>query len=82
MKITRGQRRQSQALFGGAQWQHKRQWAHTKTHVFPSEYQETLFHCEGDQVLVAWRGGGISICRDTQNLTGYSPGQPSLADPA
>lgn len=47
-----------------------------------SEHQETLFHSEGGRALVAQRGGGISICRDIQNLTECSPGQPALADPA
>jgi len=29
------------------QWQ----WAQTETQEVPSEHQETLFHCEGDQEL-------------------------------
>lgn len=37
------QRKQSQALFNGAQGQHRRQWAQTKILNMPSEHQKTLF---------------------------------------
>lgn len=36
------------AIFSGAQWLDKRQWAQTETLESPSEHQETLFYCEGD----------------------------------
>jgi len=43
-----------------------------------------LFYNEGGRTLeqVTWRGSGVSICGDTQNLTGHGPGKPALADPA
>jgi len=39
----RVQRKQSQALFSGAQWQGKRQWAQNETQQILSEHKQTLF---------------------------------------
>ena len=66
-------------LFSGAQWQDQRPWAHTETREVPSEHQETLFYCEGDQTLaqVAQGGCGDSILRDIQKTFGHGPGQLS-----
>lgn len=41
------QRRWSQALSSGTQWQGQRHWAQTGTQEVLSEYQETLFYWDG-----------------------------------
>ena len=41
-------RGQSQTHFSGEEWQDKRQWAQSETQEVPSEYEETLYYCEGD----------------------------------
>jgi len=47
----------------------------TETQRFPSEHQETLFCCVGDQALaqVAQRGFGVSHLGDIQKLSGHGP---------
>ena len=40
-----------QALFSGAQWQDKGQWAQTEAKEVPSEYEEELLLFEGDGAL-------------------------------
>ena len=58
------QRRWSQALFSGAQWQDKRQWAHTETQQVPSEHQETL-------LLWQWSNIGTDCPRRLWNLSSW-----------
>ena len=49
-----------------------------------SEYQETLFHCEGGQALaqVAQGGCGVSILADTQKPPEHGPGRLAVDGPA
>jgi len=58
--------------------------AQTEMQEIPSEHQETLFYCEGDQapIRVAWRGDGVSIFGDIQKPSGHGPGKLVLEDPA
>ena len=72
-----------QALFSGAQWQDKGQWAQTEAQEVPSE-QEELLPSEGDGALAqaAEGGGGVSFSGDIQDLPGQGPVQPALGDPA
>lgn len=46
--------------------------------------QENTFYCDDGQTLewVSQKDCGVSICGDIQNMTGHSPGQLALADPA
>ena len=71
-----------QALFSGAQWQDKGQWAQTEAQEVPSEDEEELFPSEDDGALeqAAQGGCGVSFSGDIQDL----PGQVQLAvgDPA
>lgn len=53
--------RRRQALSSGSQWQDQRQRSHTETREVPSEHQETLFHCEGDQVLAQVKPKSLSL---------------------
>ena len=70
-------RRQSQALFSGAQWQDQSHLAQTETQEVASQHQETLFHCEGDWGLAKVTQGGcrVSIHGDIQKPSGHGPGQ-------
>lgn len=67
----------------GAQWQDKRWQVQTEAQEVPFE-QETLFYCEGAQTLEQVSQGGcrVSLIRDNQNLSGYSPQRPAVAEPA
>jgi len=58
------QRRLSQALLGGAQWQDQRQRAHAETEKVPSEHQETLFL--------------LRVTEQCQRLPGEAVNSPSL----
>lgn len=53
--------RQSQALSSGAQGQDQRKWSHTEMQEVSSEHQETLFHCESDQVLAKVKPKSLSL---------------------
>ena len=46
--------------------------------------RKCFFHCEDGQTLaqVAWRGCGVSILGDIQNVAGRSPGKLALGVPA
>jgi len=46
--------------------------------------QKDTFYCDSGQTQewVAQRGYGVSILGNICNLTGQSPGQPALSDPA
>ena len=72
-----------QALFSGAQWQDKGQWAQTEAVEVPSEHEEEL-PSEGDGALeqAAQGGGGISFSGDVQDPPGQCPVQPAVGDPA
>ena len=61
-----------QALFSGAQWQDKGQWAQTEAEEVPSEHEEELLPSEGDGALEQVSQGGceISFSGDTQDLPG------------
>jgi len=76
------QRRQSQALFSGAQRQDKKQRAQTETQDVPSENEETLFYCKGDHALaqVTQRDGGVPILGHIQKPSGHGSGQPAWVD--
>ena len=78
------QRRQTQALFSAAQWQDQRQWVQTKAQEIPSEHEETLFHCEGNQGLAQVACGGcvVSILGGIQKLAGHGSGQLAVGGPA
>ena len=69
-----------QALFSGAQWQDKGQWAQTEAQEVPSEHEEELLPSEGDGALEqsAQRGCGVSFSGDIQD----PPVQPAVGDPA
>ena len=73
-----------QALFNGAQWQDKGQWAQTEAQEVPSEHEEELLPSEGDRALEqAARGGcGVSFSEDIQDPRGQAPVQPAVGDPA
>ena len=73
-----------QALFSGAQWQDKGQWAQTEAQDVPSEHEEELLPSEGDGALAlaAQRGCGVSFSGDIQDPPGQGPVQPAVGDPA
>lgn len=55
-----------------------------KAHEIQSECKKTLFYCVSGQKQeqIAQNGCGTCILGDVQSLTGHSPGQPTVADPA
>jgi len=55
----------------------------TETQEIPSEHQEMLFYCEGDQALkqLAQGGCGVSLLGGIQKMT-HGPGQPAIGGPA
>lgn len=71
------QRRQTQILLVGVQWQAKRQ-------KFLLKHNKNLFCCESDQrVAQIFRSvGRVSILRGIQNPIGQGPQQSALADSA
>ena len=73
-----------QALFSGAQWQDKGQWAQTEAQEVPSEHEEEFLPSEGDGALeqAAQGGCGVSFSGDIQDLPGQGPVQPAVGDPA
>ena len=73
-----------QALFSGAQWQDKGQWAQTEAEEVPAEHEEELLPSEGDRALAqtAQGGCGVSFSGDIQDPPGQGPVQPALGDPA
>jgi len=73
-----------QALFSGAQWQDKGQWAQTEAQEFPSEHEEELLPFEGDGALEQAAQGvcGVSFSGDIQEPPGQCPVQPAVGDPA
>ena len=73
-----------QALFSGAQWQDKGQWAQTEAQEVLSEHEEELLRSEVDGALeqAAQGGSGVSFSGDIQDLPGRGPVQPTVGDPA
>ena len=73
-----------QALFSGAQWQDKGQWAQTEAQELPSEHEEELLPSEGDGALAQAAQGSceVSFSGDIQDLPGHGPVQPAVGDPA
>ena len=73
-----------QALFSGAQWQDKGQWAQTEATEVLSEHEEELLPSEGDGALAqAAQGGcGVSFSEHIPAPPGQGPVQPALGDPA
>ena len=73
-----------QALFSGAQWQDKGQWAQTEAQEVPSEHEEELLRSEGDGALsqAAQWCCGVSFSGDIQDLPGQGPLQSALGNPA
>ena len=80
----RVQRRWGQTLLSGTQGHDQRQQAPTETQEAPSEHEEKILYCEGNQApeQVAQRGYGVSILGDIQKLSGHNPGQRALGEPA
>lgn len=76
------QRRWSQDLFNGVQWQDQRSGHKLKDRRFPLKIWKHIL-CDGDQVLgqVAQEGHGISLSGDVQKLFGSSPQQSALGGP-
>ena len=72
-----------QALFSGAQWQDKGQWAQTEAQQVPSEHEEELLLSEGDGALEQAAQGycGVSFSGDIQDPPGQVPVQPAVGDP-
>ena len=56
----------------------------TETQEAPSEHQEIVFDCVGDQPLaqVVQGGCGVSILGDIQKPSGHGPEQAALGGPA
>lgn len=70
-------------LLSVAQCQDQKRRAQSETQEAPSEHQGTLFPVRGHSSGTGHqRGCAVSILRDLQNLSGASPGQPGLGDPA
>ena len=72
-----------QALFSGAQWQDKGQWAQTEAQEVPSEHEEELLS-EGDGALehAAQGSCGVSFSGYIEDPPGQGPLQPTVGDPA
>ena len=73
-----------QALFSGAQWQDKGQWAQTEAQEVPSEHEEELLPSGGDGALEQFAQGGcaFSFSGDIQKQPGCvqtSLGERALA---
>jgi len=73
-----------QALFSGAQQQHKGQRAQTEAQEVPFEYEEELLPSEGDGALeqAAQGGCGVTFSGEIQDPPGQGPLQPAVGDPA
>ena len=73
-----------QALFSGAHWQDKGQWAQTEAQEVLSEHEEELLPSEGDGGLeqAAQGGCGVSFSGDIQDPPGQGPVLPTVGDPA
>ena len=71
-----------QALFSGAQWQDKGQWAQTEAQEVLSEHEEEFHEGDGALEQAAQGGCGVSFSGDIQDPSGQGPVQPAVGDPA
>lgn len=69
----------SQAVFGGAQCENRRQWVQTETQDFASEYEAALLYCVGDGALAQFVLRGYSfLLGNLHKPPGRGPGQLAL----